>query len=317
MDIKKVGIIEKDNFSNDALECLKKYYDVSFYDGTDSLSFFVQDKYALFVRLAHKIDDQLIKDAVGLKYICSPTTGLNHIAISSPKIQTISLKGEYNFLSTIRATPEHIMGLTFSLLRNYKFAFRTNDNEVWNRDPYRGYEIFNNDIGIIGYGRIGKLLAGFFKAFGARVYIYEDNIERCKEAQMDESLSICANIEELIQKSVVIILCANYEPKNEKMLEKRHFSMMHDKYFINAARGELINENDLIQFIEEGKFRGVALDVFANETGAMNIYKRVVEISGNKNVIITPHIGGATFTSMHRTEEFIVNKLLRIDKHIM
>ena len=312
MDLKKVGILEKDNFSYEAIERLSKFYDVYFYDANKSLKSFIEDKYALFVRLAHQIDDELITNATSLRYICSPTTGLNHISVSSPDIGIVSLKGEYEFLSTIRATPEHIMGLTFSLLRNYKFAFRSTENVEWNRDTYRGYEIYNRDIGIIGYGRIGKLLCGFFQAFGAKLHVYEIDKERCSGV-CGHSVVFHNSIEELIQTSSIVILCVNYEPQNKEMISKKHFDLLNGKYFINASRGELVNENDFLNFIENGDFLGVAADVFANETGSMDTYQKMLELAIDKNVIITPHIGGATYTSMHRTEEFIVDKLLRID----
>lgn len=312
MYLKKIGILEKDGFSKKALDRLRRYYEVLVYDNNEPIEEFIADKYALFVRLAYQINDALIEKSACLRYICSPTTGLNHISVSSSEIEIISLKGEFEFLSSIRATPEHIMGLTFSLLRNYKFAFRSKENSSWDRNLYRGYEIYNSSVGIIGCGRIGTLLCEFFLAFGGKVHVFEVD-ERRRNILKNKNVELHDCIEDVILSSDIVILCVSYEPQNKKMINKKHFELLGGKYFINASRGELVDENDMLDFLKTGDYKGVALDVFANETGDMGIYKKLLETTSNKNVIITPHIGGATFTSMHRTEEFIAEKLIKID----
>ena len=121
----KIGICEPDHFSEKAVTVLSSIGEVSRYGGDrdrETIKAFISDKDAIFVRLLYKIDDDLLSQADRLKYICSPTTGLNHISVSDD-YRILSLKGEYGFLSTIRATPEHVFGLSLSLLRNYKEAF--------------------------------------------------------------------------------------------------------------------------------------------------------------------------------------------------
>jgi len=302
----KVGICEPDCFSTNAIKTLSEKAEVFLLEG-NNIKEFIKDKDAIFVRLKYLIDDALICDASKLKYICSPTTGLNHIKINNSNIQILSLKGEYDFLSNIRATPEHVFGLTLSLLRNYAFCFLNNDNKCWNRDLYRGYELYKNSVGIIGLGRIGKIIAKYFLAFGSSVYYYDID-----DSKVLSGCCKCNSIEELIERANIVVLETNYTDSNCKMINRNMLLKMKDKYFVNAARGELVDENALIELINKKWFKGVAIDVIANETEKSNILQELIPLSNKYNLIITPHIGGATYSSMERTEEFITKKLINI-----
>lgn len=303
MDNIRIGILEPTDFSLKAEECLKKIGYVEKYVG-GNLYDFISDKTVLFVRLGYNIDNEFLKYAPKLKYICSPTTGLNHISVKK-EIDVISLKGEEEFLKTIRATPEHIFGLSLSLIRNYKMAFLSMSNDEWDREKFRGLELFENKVGIIGFGRVGRILCKYYNAFDAEVFYYDIN-----DLIVSDDATQVNSMEELIDLSNIVILCADYREKNKHMINATHFKLLKNKFFINAARGELINENDLIDFINEDKYLGVGIDVLANEAKGPVLLNHLLKVSEDKNVIITPHIGGATFTSMKRTEEYVARCLL-------
>lgn len=306
MEMLKVGILEPDHFSNKAMAQLEKHFVVETYqDG--NVNAFIADKDILFVRLAYEINDELLKKADKLKYICSPTTGLNHIT-TTKQIQVVCLKGEYEFLSTIRATPEHTFGLALGLLRNYRFACRDLKHNEWNRDVHRGEEIYLNKVGIIGFGRVGRLIAGYYQAFGAEVAFYDIATIQNVPAGVCKMNSV----EELIQQSNIVHMCASYSKEYEGYFGKQYFDMLADKYFINTARGELLDEDALIEFIANGQYKGVGIDVLAGEAQDTFNLAEILEAAEGKNVMITPHISGATYSSMMRTEEFIVDKLLKI-----
>lgn len=302
----KVGILECDHFSLKAIERLKENFEVELYE-SGRVQEFIEDKDVLFVRLAYEINDELLKKATHLKYLCSPTTGLNHVT-TKRKLEIISLKGEQEFLMTIRATPEHTFGLALGLLRNYRYAFRDVENVDWNRDLYRGEEIYTNKVGIIGLGRVGRIIADYYRAFGAKVFYYDilDLEYVPKEIIRKES------VEELIKSCNIIHMCASYSDEYRGYFGKQFFDMLENKYFINTARGELINEDDLLEFVRLGKYKGIGLDVLSREAEENSNVNRIIEAAAGKNVIITPHIAGATFSSMMRTEEFIVEKLIKV-----
>ncbi len=301
----QIGILETKDFSAKALNKLSKIGNVNLFDNID-LDNFLNNQEVLFVRLEYHINKSFLDKGKSLKYICTPTTGLNHIDLKEcekRKIKIISLKGEYDFLSTIRATPEHTFGLVLSLLRNYKEAFLSKNNREWNREKYKGFELYENSVGIIGFGRVGKVLSEYFKAFNSKVYFYD--IDDSEEINNTIKLN---SISKVIKKSNIVILSVSYSPKNHKFFDKEYIDLLENKYFINTARGELVNEEYLIEKINDDFFAGVAVDVIKDEQSNNNLDK-ILELTKNRNFIITPHIAGATYSSMNRTEEFIVKKM--------
>mgnify|MGYP003973994897 CR=1 FL=1 len=302
----QIGILEPKDFSRKALDMLSGMGNVELFDNKD-LNSFLLNKEIIFIRLEYFINENFIHKAKKLKYICTPTTGLNHLDLSEcdqREIKIISLKGEFEFLSTIRATPEHTFGLVLSLLRKYKNAFLSQNNSEWDREKYKGFELYENSVGIIGFGRVGKILAKYFEAFNAKVFFYDidDSIK-----EINNAIRI-TSIDELIEKSNILILAASYSKDNHQFFDKKNIDLLENKYIINTARGELVDENYFIEKIREGWFKGVAIDVIQNEQSNNNLNK-FLELADRKNLIVTPHISGATYSSMHRTEEFIVNKL--------
>lgn len=305
----KIGIIEPEGFSKKAENLLSAIGGVEKFSTSDSLASFVLDKEVIFIRLKYFWDKKLLKNAPKLKYICTPTTGLNHLDLKfleEKAIEVISLKGETEFLSkNIRATPEHTFGLVLALLRNYNKAFLSSNNKKWNRDLYKGREIFGKHFGIIGLGRVGKIVAGYLHSFGANVYYFDKD-----KAVHSRIAKRCSSILKTIAACDVVMLCASYNEKNKAMIDKSCIDQMKGKYFINTARGELADENYLIKKIRQGHFRGVALDVITGENHSNNL-PELLSLVSKENLIITPHIAGATFESMAKTEEFVAGKLLK------
>lgn len=300
----RIGILEYMDFSSAAIKNLSRLGSVEFLKN-ENIEFFLENKDVIFIRLGFLIDKKFLDMCFNLKYICTPTTGLNHLDLDEVKnrnIQIISLKNEANFLATIRATPEHTFGLILSLLRNYKKAF--NNSLLWQRDNFKGYELFQKNVGIIGFGRVGNILAKYLNAFDCNTYFYD--IKAKEELYGTKRLS---SIELMINKSDIILMCASYSDKNREFFNKYYINLLKNKFFINTARGELIDENYLLEKIEEGYFKGVALDVISNENSNNNL-ETMLTLSKKRNFIITPHIAGATFESMSKTEEFITKKLL-------
>lgn len=303
----QVGILEPQDFSNEAISLLKKVGPVKFFTGRD-IKNFVKDKEVLFIRLNYFIGGDLLAAASKLKFICTPTTGLNHLdlkEIKKRKIKIISLKGEIKFLSNVRATPENAFALMLSLLRNYKGAFLNEKNKEWNRDKYKGHEVYEKQVGIIGFGRVGKILARYFSAFGASVFFYDTN----KEIKPIFRAKKVSSIKDLIKKTDIIFLAAAYTSANEKFFDKKYIDLLKNKYFINVARGELIDENYLLKKIKANFFKGIALDVIDKENG-QNKLSQFLKLTHGRNFILTPHISGATYESMAKTEIFIAKKLL-------
>ncbi len=154
---------------------------------------------------------------------------------------------------------------------------------------------------------MGKILATFLKAFIAEVYIYDIN----KNIQKNEGVQQTHSIEELIEESNIILLCASYSDNNYKFFNKKYIDLLKHKFFINISRGELLDEEYLIKKIKKNHFKGIAIDVICDETNSNNNLNRFLKLTENGNFILTPHIAGATYNSINLTEDFIVEKLLK------
>ena len=303
----QIGFMEYKSIYEKSNEKLKEIGVLTFYDGTD-LNLFLNDLDVLFVKLGFDINKEFIKMCPRLKWICTPTTGHTHLdeyELKKNKIQIISLKNEKVFLQNIRATPEHTFGLIISLLRNYNSVFNINKKKDWDRDQYCGYELNNSNVAIIGMGRVGLSVAKYCEAFGAKIGWYDDKKIRPKKNWVKYD-----NIHDLLKWGKIIILCANHEKKIGEIIGKFEINLMKKKFFINTARGELVNENDLINAIEKDSFLGVALDVICKKK-KKNKLEIFLKLKKSKNLILTPHIGGMTYESRKKTDIFIVDKFIK------
>lgn len=301
-----IGILEPDGFSGAARARLSALGTVDTYDGRD-LARFLADKDVLFVRLNRHIDGDLLGLAPKLRFLCSPTTGHTHIdigALAQREIKLLSLQGETEFLNSIRATPEHAIGLMLALLRNYRTAFLDKSNDHWDRDICRGEELFGQTVGLIGFGRVGCRVASYLKAFEAQVGYCDPNV-----AEAPQGVTRYDSIAALIAASRVVVLAASYRDGMAPIVDGAAVAALAGKYFVNIARGELVDEPALLDAVEQGRLAGCAVDVICGETGE-NRRPRWIDATRRRNLIVTPHIGGATYASMRATEEFIADKLL-------
>jgi len=301
----QIGILEPDSFSPEALACLRRLGEVRTYDGSD-LPKFLAPLEALFVRLANRIDSAFLEMSPRLRWLCSPTTGHNHIdeqALAARGVRLLSLRGEREFLETIRATPEHTFGLVIALLRRYRRAFDDVATGKWDRDACRGDELYGNRVGIVGLGRVGFRLSSYFSAFGAHVtWCDPADVPSLPEWQRSP------DIHGLIEVSRIVVLCASYRAGQPPVIGRKEVDAMDGRYFINTARGELVDEGALLAAVRSNRLAGVAIDVIVDENGENNLAEWRALLP-DRNLIVTPHIAGATFDSMARTELFIAEKL--------
>lgn len=256
----------------------------------------------LWVRLRHRIDEALLDRAPGLEILATPTTGLTHIdtaAVERRNIQLVSLRGEVDFLKDVRATAEHTIGLILSLLRHIPAAAAHVAAGGWDRNLFRGAEIHGKTVGVIGYGRLGRIVARYLRAFDARVVASDPWVED-REPGVER-----AGLDELLRVSDIVTLHVNLNAETQGFFGSREFEAMKPgSFFVNTSRGELVEEAALADALRTGRLSGAAVDVIANEhaPGASPLI-------GIPNLLVTPHIGGCTLESMQKTEVFLAAKV--------
>ncbi|MFK8115164.1 MAG: NAD(P)-dependent oxidoreductase [Rubripirellula sp.] len=307
MNVPRLLISECDRFTAAAADRLRELAEVTLADlDRDALLNALEDVEILWIRLRHQIDREVFEHAPKLRFICSPTTGLNHIDLQEADrrgIQVISLRGEYDFLKEIRATAEHTIGLMLSLLRNVPAAIEHVRQGGWDRDPFCGRELHESTIGVVGYGRLGSLVAKYAKAFDAIVIATDPHVNIPDVRQVP--------LQTLLAEADIVTIHVNLCDATAGILDREAIERMKPgALLINTSRGELIDESALLDALESGRLRGAALDVLADErSSGMQHHRLVAYARENDNLLITPHIGGCTTESMAKTEIFLTEKL--------
>jgi D-3-phosphoglycerate dehydrogenase / 2-oxoglutarate reductase len=262
-------------------------------------------------RLGLKVVSDTIQMNQRCKLIATPVTGLNHIDLDVCKknqIQIISLKGEFEFLKQIRATAEFTMALLLCLVRNIVPASANVNEGIFDRDLFRGNELFQKTIGIIGFGRLGKIVSEYALAFGMKVLIYERNVEKIT----DQPEYQFVDLESVLENSDFISLHIDASEENDHFVNAKFLSKMKKSAFlINTSRGSILDEEALVKALVNKQISGAALDVVQGEPHVdfnKSIFKYAKK---HTNLLITPHLGGNTHESVERTECFIADKIIQ------
>lgn len=269
---------------------------------------------AIFTRLGIYLDQSCLDSQSQLRYIVTATTGLNHIDVEYCKtrgIELLSLKGEDKFLARIKSTAEHTWLLLLSIIRNFPASYLSVKEGNWQREPFLAEELSEKTLGIIGFGRLGKIIAQYANAFGMEVLANDIDPNKIPEDGFVKEVGLDA----LLSSSDIVILMVSYSPENVDLLAKREFALLKKAaYFVNTSRGEMVDEDALIEALENGTIKAAALDVMKDDSSwssqVPSDNKLLTYSQQNTNLILTPHMGGYGKQSIERTREFVTDKLL-------
>ena len=240
-----------------------------------------------------RIDELLMERARKLRFIATASTGTNHIEMEEAKrrgIKVISLTTDYKVISRISSTAEHAFAMMLAVIRNITPAFESVKMHNWDYEPFIGRQLDHMALGIIGYGRLGTIFARLAKPFFKKILVYDPY----KKVNKDGIRQV--GFDKLLKESDVIALHVHVTPETHHLIDRKAIRKMKSGvYMVNTARGEVINSKDLISGLKSGKIKAAALDVIEDE------YKRnksdnplIAYAKKNKNLLITPHIGGMT-----------------------
>jgi len=217
-----------------------------------------------------QITDNFIKDTK-ISMIISPSTGTNHIDVSIP---VISIKND-KVLEDIWSTAEHNLYLMLSLPRS-------TENII---------ELHEKTLGILGYGRLGKMIEHICKPIFKKVYTSDINYTDSEFFNETDFLSINVDLRD----------------ENIGMVDSKYISKFQKQiYIVNTSRGEIINELDILTLINNDKIKGYATDVIQNEHSVEN---SILLSTENNKIIITPHVGGTALESQEKAYKRVIEKL--------
>ena len=249
------------------------------------------------------IDPPILDLCPTLKIVVTPSTGSNHLDVNYLKqkgIELFSLKGT-SVVDEIKASSEFTFNLLISTVRNTPFAFEAARKGSWRdvEDRFRGRELNGLSLGVIGYGRIGSNLSRYSLAFGMKVLAYDPYI-KIDEADVDQ----VALMDNLLTEADVIAVCVHLDEKTFQMINAEVFAKMKNGvYFINTSRGDVVDENALLKYLDNGKIKAAGLDVISDEfSGDVGDHSLIRYARVNDNLIITPHMAGLTFESEEKAQ---------------
>ncbi|HEV3417293.1 MAG TPA: NAD(P)-dependent oxidoreductase [Pirellulales bacterium] len=307
----KILIAEPLDFSPAALAVLQRVGDVELREcrREDFAAAFAEYD-VIWFRLAFRIDERTIGSRPRCRILATPVTGLDHIdldACDSQGVRVVSLRGETEFLKNVRATAELTIGLTLSLLRRIPSAHSAARQGNWDRDSFRGRELFGRTVGIVGMGRLGTLVAGYFKAFGTRVIGYDP-----RDDYPTEAAERVPQLDDLLAQSDIVVLLVKYEESTRGLIARAEFAKMKPgAVLINTSRGGVVDEPALLAALDSGRLAGAALDVLDGEPAISADHAIVSYAHDHDNVLLTPHIGGNTMESFEKTEAFLAEKVVQ------
>ena len=267
----------------------------------------------IVVRLGVTLTANYLREFPDLKFVASITTGLDHIDTNycvSSNIRIFSLKGETKFLSHIHATPEMTWTLLLALFRNLVPAVLSTRKGEWRRELFFGNELHGKTLGILGFGRVGKIVGRYAVAFGMNVCAYD----LCQTPFNDYPMTY-VTLEQLLQDSDVVSIHLPQNRNTHHFLADREFSLMKKTaVLVNTSRGSIVKEKSLLDSLINGVISGASIDVIEGETDPNYIDRNhdVIEYARkNDNLLVTPHIAGSTYNSMTSTAQFILEKIRR------
>ncbi len=258
----------------------------------------------VLTRVDVKFDKEVLERAGKLKVIGSGTTGLDHIDVdyaNSKGIKIINLSGAHTI-----STAEYTFSLMMTLARRIPWAYESLKKGEWERDKFFGTELEGKTLGTIGFGKIGSRVSKYAKSFGMNVLTYDPYINMNLADEIEVKVT---TLDDVLQNSDIITIHTFLSPETRSMINSCAFSKMKKTaLLINAARGEIVNEEDLLDALTAKRIAGVALDVFEQEPLPLNS-KLIAYAKENGNLLITPHIAASTKEAIYCATKEVVGKV--------
>lgn len=262
----------------------------------------IKDYDALIVRSATKVTSDVIRAGERLKVIGRAGIGVDNVDVGEATKRGVVVMNtpEANAITTA----EHTIALMFSLARSIPQAHQSVKGGEWKRDRFKGRELYEKTLGVIGLGNIGRLVAERALGLKMRVIAYDPFLT--KEAM--ERMGIePVTFEELISRSDIITIHTPLTDSTRNMLGRETFlRMKKGVMIINCARGGIVNEHDLAEAIRSGVVGGAALDVYEKEPPDSDNPLFSLE----ENVVFTPHLGAQTVEAQEKVGRAIAEQIL-------
>ena len=291
------------------LNLLKEHFEVEMYDGDgiidkETLKEGVKDASALVSLLSTNVDKEVIDSGKNLKIITNYGAGFNNVDIDYAREKNIDVTNTPK--ASTNATADLTIGLILSVARRIVEGdelSRTQGFDGWAPLFFRGREVSGKTIGIIGLGEIGGAVAKRARAFDMDVLYTGPHRKEEKEREIGAKY---VDLDTLLENADFITINAAYNPDLHHLIDTAQFKQMKSTaYLINVGRGPIVNEQALVQALENKEIEGAALDVYEFEPEITD------ELKSFKNIVLTPHIGNATFEARDFMAKIVANDTIK------
>ncbi len=289
----RLKVLVKEKIGDSGVELLREHFDVDL--GLDwseqELAERIGEYDGILIRSATKMTAELIGRATNLRAIGRAGVGVDNVDVQAATKRGIIVANAPQ--SNVVTAAEHTLALLLALARNIPQAYMSLTSGKWERSKFSGVELYEKTLGIIGFGRIGQLVAARARGFGMRVLAFDPFVsaERYRELGVEKA----RNSEEIYAQADFITIHLPKTAETQNWLNAQAFAQMRDGVrILNVARGGLIDEAALKDALDSGKVGGAALDVFPSEPVTEH------PLFGYPNVIVTPHLGASTAEATDR-----------------
>ena len=282
-------IFEENNISVDVITGLSE----------EELIKIIPEYDGLLVRSATKVTKNILAAATKLKAIARAGAGVDNIDLVTAKENGVVVMNTPG--GNTNATAEHAFALIMAALRKIPFADETTHRGEWQKKTIKGNELSKKTLGIVGFGNVGARLSNLVKGFDVNVLVYSKSLES-RQADFPHVKNV--SFDELISTSDIISFHGKATADSKPLLSKEHYAKIKPSaLIINAARGNIVDESDLNDALNEGLIAGAALDVYSTEPAKENV------LFNNPKVILTPHIAASTAEASIVVAEMAANQV--------
>lgn len=270
----------------------------------------IADYDAFWGHFDFKVDEEVLARARRLKVVNTTSTGTDHIdkdACARRGIRVLSIAKDLALLDTFTATAECAWLLLLACHRQFRAASRAAHAGEWgNSERFQGDQLAGRTLGVLGVGRLGRMTVEYGKAF--RMRVLGCDLKPFAIAGVER-----VDFETLLRESDALSLHIHLTPENRRLFNAETFARMKSgAILVNTSRGDVIDEPALLAALESGRLAAFGADVVHDEWRAdMTAQPLVHYARTHDNVVLTPHIGGATRQSIAASRIFSARKLVQ------
>src|SRR5688572_25013321 len=286
-------VLVKEKIADAGVDLLRRHFDVDVRTdmSQEELPAAIAEYDAIVIRSATQVDADLIERAARLKVIGRAGIGVDNVDVPAATKRGIIVANAPE--SNIVAAAEHTIAMLLAQVRNIPQAHASLKAGRWERSRFGGVEVFEKTLGILGFGRIGQLVAERAQSFGMVVTAYDPFV--AAERYRDLGVERADTPEALYEGADFITIHLPKTDETVNYVNAAAFARMKDGVrIVNCARGELVDLADLGEALESGKVAGASLDVFPGEPVTDH------SIFAHENVVVTPHLGASTAEAQDR-----------------